>query len=78
VKENITSSRGLIAVLIGLGFFAVRSTLMRFTLLGSLVAVFFLLKGRGGKADTLSGGIAEFAERLPGVGGIISRQLVHK
>lgn len=72
------SLQGLIGVGLGLGFFAVRSTFMRFTLLGSLVTVFFLLRGKGGKAEKLSEGIAEFAERLPGVGGMVSRQLVHK
>jgi hypothetical protein len=72
------SQRGLIAVALGLGFFAVRSTILRFSLLGGLVTLFFLLRGKGGKAGTLSEGIAEFSERLPGIGGVVSRRFVHK
>jgi len=67
----------LIGIALASVFMTMKSRLWRYLLLGGLVAAYFVVKDREGEASKkVQAGITDFVERVPGIGGMLSRQMV--
>ncbi len=73
--SKAVSVRGAVGLGIGILFLLVKSTVLRIALLAGVIGTFFVLRKQD-EGRAVQQGIVDFSQRLPGVGGWVSRKMV--